>query len=295
MDISKNEIPVVWYDFSIHGCSLTKKAKIISQETEQANTSESGTVSSMVSIIPKIWAKPIRKAEGKIRNHFSDHAIQIGNVYAVPITIYPKFKHDLESLMSEYYVAIDALLVVAQNGELYEIAKKQLSQIKDKENINLPSPDEIKARYHIEINIDCNFNSQRVQDAINVLSNDIKEKIEKDVKESAQRRIDAQQKAIMETVLNPVKEFIADIQDRCKRGDENKIQWKTLVDKIRHITEVLPNFNVNNDPEITKMFDTLKEKFGNLDKDLLKENNQVRQEAVKQADKILVDFSHIFG
>ena len=295
MNIVKNEIPVVWYDFSIHGCSSAKKAKIISKETEDFNTSESGTVSAMVSIIPKVWAKPIRTVEGKIRSHFNKNAIQIGNMFAVPITIYPKFKYDLDALLSEYGIVVDALKTASQNGQLYEVAQRQLSKITDKENIQLPTYDEISAGYFVEINIDCNFDSERVQTALKILNQDIKEKIEKDVKISAENRASNQQKAIIETILNPVKEFIADIQTRCNKGDDTKTQWKTLVDKIKHITEVLPQFNINNDPEITKMFDIIKEKFGSLDKDMLKDSVEVRREVSTDASKIMVDFASMFN
>jgi|688.fasta_scaffold104699_9 hypothetical protein len=296
MNVSKNEIPVVWYDFSIHSCSSAKKAKTISKETEEFNTSDNGTVSAMVSIIPKIWAKPIRTIEGKIRNHFNLHAIQIGNMYAVPITTYPKFKHDLDMLLSEHYIKVEALLKVAETGELYEVAKKQLSKITDKENIKLPSVEEIRTGYGVDINVNVNFESERTQTALKVLGNDIKDKLVEDVKASAEASVRDQQKAIMETILNPVKALIKDIQDRCNRGeDDSKVVWKTLVDKIKHITEVLPQYNINNDPEVSKMFDALKESFGNLDKETLKVSADVRKDAVVKAEKIAMDFSKMFA
>lgn len=296
MNVSNNEIPVVWYDFSIHSCSSAKKAKTISKETEEFNTSDNGTVSAMVSIIPKLWAKPIRTTEGKIRTHFNEHAIQIGNMYAVPITTYPKFKHDLDMLLSEHYRNVEALIRVAETGELYEVAKKQLSKITDKENIILPSVDEIRTGYGVDINVNVNFESERCQVALKVLSQDIQDTLVRQVKTTAEASIKDQQKAIMETVLTPVKDLIKDIQDRCARGsDDGKIQWKTLVDKIKHITEVLPQYNINNDPEVSKMFDALKESFGNLDKETLKVNADVRKDAIVKAEKIAMDFSKMFS
>lgn len=296
MNVSKNEIPVVWYDFSIHSCSSAKKAKTISKETEEYNTSDNGTVSAMVSIIPKIWAKPIRTIEGKIRTHFNAHAIQIGNMYAVPITTYPKFKHDLDMLLSEHYIKVEALIKVAETGELYEVSRKQLSKITDKENIKLPSVEEIRSGYGVDININVNFESERTQVALKVLSGDIKDKLVEDVKKSLESSLHDQQKAIMENIISPVKALIADIQDRCTRNpDDSKVVWKTLVDKIKHVTEVLPKFNLNDDPEITKMFDILKDSFGNLDKDVLKDNPEVRKEVVKKAELIAINFGSMFN
>jgi len=287
-------LPVAFYTVSISGKSDNANAKGLDAEIEANKGAEEGAIRSLVNIIPKVYSKPITSLGAKVRNHFEKNGIRLGKtVYGIPLTILPKFKAELDVLRQEHALHVSKLVEVAESGVLLDLVTKQAGDVASQVVDKVPDADDIRNGFGIDIRVAVDFNDTKISQAMAILSDDVKNQLRAEVEASAKKDKDDQINNVNGKIINAVKLLIKDINDRCAKGEKGT-QWKTMIDKIKHIVEVLPAYNVLANPELDALIKSVNDKFGKLDQDLLKEDDNARKEMIEDANEIKSTFAKLF-
>lgn len=287
-----SDMPVAIFTPHIHGKSENTQVRQIGEKAEQEAGAKAGTVKARVTRIPDMYAGPIGTVEGQIRNLFYKHGIRIGDSFAVPIAILPAFKKELDAKVLEYNLYFSKMIEAVESGEMETILRNEAG-----ENIKLvkiPTVKEIREGYGVEINMNVNFNSAKVNEALKVLTDDMKEQLKVEVEASVKRENEMQLSASGKKIVAEVKEFLADINKRCGATDAKGLQFKTMIDRLDRITKVLPAYNVTGDKTLSDLLETVRTKFDGLNKETLKADKAVRDGAVAKAQEIAAGFANVF-
>ena len=286
------DMPVAIFTPHIRGKSDNVEDKSLSAKAEQENNAQKGMVKSRVTRIPKMYAGPIGTMEGKIRQHFYKEGIQIGASFAVPLSIFPSFKAVLDGYIQEYNLLFAKMVASVESGEMEAVLRKEAGDLIDK--ITVPSVSEIRNGYGVEVNLNCNFDSENVQTALKVLADDVRENLKKDVETSVKKENEAQLSAATQKIVGEVKALLKDINTRCNVADAKGFKYETLIDKIERVTKVLPSYNVTGDKQLSDLLETIRQKFDGLNKKTLKTDATVRESTVKKAQEIAAGFAQMF-
>lgn len=287
-------IPVAMYTLCVSGKSDSANAKHLDNEIADAKGADDGAVRTMVGIIPKTYSKPITSVGAKVRNHFEKNGIRLGkSLFGIPMTILPKFKADLDVMIQEHKLLVSKLVEIAESGVLKDMIIKQSGALADEIISKIPDADTIRNGYGIDVRVSVDFADAKVDQAMAILSDDLKNQLRKEVEESAKKDREDKINTINAKIIENVKHLIKDIETRCKTA-EKRTQWKTMIDKVRYIVDVLPAYNVLKNPELDKLIEMVKVKFGKLDQELLKDSEVVRNTAIADAVEVKKAFADFF-
>lgn len=292
--VSQVEIPVAFYTVSISGKSDNANAKGLDAEIADNKGTDADAVRTLVSIIPKVYSKPITSIGGKIRNHFERNGIRLGKtLYGIPLAVLPAFKMELDKMMQEYQLHVAKLVEIAENGTLRDVVIKSAGDVANEIADKIPSADDIRNGYGVDVRVKVNFNDGNVQKAMQILSDDLKSQLRQEVEESTKKDNADKVNAVSSKIVDAVRELVKDINERCAKAEKGT-QWKTMVDKVKRIVDVLPAYNVLGNPELDKMIASVREKFGKLTTEDLKESDKTREEAITNAKEIANSFANLF-
>ena len=294
MNTTAVSIPVAMYTVSISGKSPKRNSKGLDKEITESKGASDDAFTGLVRLLPKTYVDPITSLSSKIRNHFELHGIRLGKcLYGIPMTILAKFKFELDTLVQEYYLHVSKLVEIAQNGSLEEMVMRDAGKLSYAIEGKIPSADQIRNAYGVDVRVSVDFSDSKVDQAMAILSDDLKNQLRSEVEESAKKDRTDKINIINDKILDKVRHLIADIESRCKTAEKGT-QWKTMIDKVKYITEVLPAYNVLKNPELDKLIETVKEKFGKLDQDLLKDSEIMRSTAIADAVEVKKSFADFF-
>ena len=93
------------------------------------------------------------------------------------------------------------------------------------------------------------------------------------------------------TMAEKLKNFDPDASNRKDRG----IFHQSLVDNMRELVELLPAFNLTEDPKLTKVIARMQKELCNEEAKELRENEDVRRVVQKSAEEILADVSNFMA
>lgn len=296
--VNEMSIPVAMFTVSISGKSDSANAKNLNREISDTKGADVDVVRTMVDIIPKTFSKPISSIGAKVRNLFEKDGIRLGKtLYGIPLSILPKFKAELDAYQQEYRLHVEKLVEIAQNGTLREMIIAQSGAIADEIVNRIPDADDIRNGYGIDVRVSVDFTDAKVNQAMAILSDDVRNQLRKEVEESAKKNREDKINTINAKIVDCVKKVIKDIEsnvEKIKDAKQDRIVWEGVIKGIKYVVDVLPAYNVLNNPEIDKLINTVKEKFGKLDKDMLKDSEVVRKSAVADAVEIKKAFSDFF-
>jgi hypothetical protein len=190
----------------------------------------------------------------------------------LPSALYPAFMDKHNDLTRIFDMASDEFVVIYP--ELLQQAKEELGD----EIFNLmklPTVAEIRSRFDVKLSFAPmpHAGDFRIQ-----LSNDELDMIKSEMQE--------REKAMLARSMNVAWKRLHDaIADMVERLNKPKFH-KTVVENIRAITDVLPELNLANDPELDQMRDQVIEKLCQYTPQQLRENETIRQEIAQEASRI---------
>lgn len=285
-------IPVAFYTVTVRGLSDTIQATATTAQVNAEKEVKEGKY--RIQRIPEGVAKPINNKGSEISNHFQKYGIQLGKgLFGIPLAILPKFKMELDAMIQERSLMVAKLAELSETGELARLVIANAGKCSDEVASKIPSPLEIRESYSVEVNVKVDFNDAGCAKAMQVMSDELKNQLRSEVEESAKRESADQMSAINGKIVDAVRDLVKDINDRCSRADKGT-QWKTMVDKVKKIVEVLPAYNVLGNPELDNMIKSVSEKFGKLTSDDLKDSAVVRAETIAGAKQIATSFANMF-
>lgn len=282
-----NNLPLLNYSVNLQCPSPTKKRKDKEDEITTAAHAERGNLRVQQERIPEKWQKPISNVQGRIRNYFDQNCFRLNDTYALPISQYESFEAGLKKLTDEHEVAVNALCMAIESGEIVREAQRRAG---DEFNpAFLPSSCEnVRSAIRINISHRADLSNPAISKALADLAEDTRAEVEKKIREDAERAEADGQTSIVGFVMEEVIDFLKDVSTRC--ADEGKRKhFQTLFDKFRRITEKLPSYNVTGNPKIAEAIAKVYDTFKALDKENLRDDLTYRKETAETAKTLLVD------
>jgi len=295
---AKVQIPVAFYTICISGKAANSNAKGLNAELTQEKNADNGAFTTLVNVIPKTYSAPIQSIASKVRGHFEKNGLRLGtSLYGIPLTILPKFKAELDTLLQQHDLLVAKLIDITESGDLRQMVLNAAGDAAKEIEGKIPDADDIREGYGIDIRVQVDFTDSKVDAALKILSDDMKNQLRAEVEASTKKDNEEQINTINSKIINAVKKVVKDILSNCTKiadATADRIVWKGVVDKIEEIVKVLPAYNVLGNPELDKLIAAVQTKFGSLNVDDLKKDAKVREGAKADAVELTQAFSNLF-
>lgn len=198
----------------------------------------------------------------------------------LPASLYMRYASEMGILRNEYTKAADAF--VANYPNILKRAQARLNGMFNPDDY--PSPANIGSHFGFDIKVmPCpDTNDFRVDIAQEHLTT-----IKADFEDQLKKSIDA---TMLDTKMRVTK-LVGHMVERlkAKSSDEGTRLFDSVVDNLRELVEILPDFNLTDDPQLTAITERIKAELCVTDMEVLRDNEDVRSQVTKAADKILTD------
>jgi hypothetical protein len=209
----------------------------------------------------------------------------------LPNSLYAKFTDEFRILKRDFHDAADRFAAdyprfvaerrVALNGLFNESDYPKASDIREKFQLTLtvlPFPDAEDFRADLDADTVADIRREIEATTSNVLGNAM--------------RNTAQQ--IVDTVGHMATKLAA-YKDPSEPGKRGQFFFDSLVDNVRDLAELLPAFNLANDPKLTAITLRIQKELCAEDASVLRKNDDARLSVQKSADEIVAAVSGMFA
>ena len=286
MKTSLNNLPMIFLGLSLHSKSPTKKNKAKEAKLSAESGAEIGVMKVQQEVVPELWQKPITSIQGKIYTYFENNCFRVNDSYAIPVGHYESFMADVQKMIDEHDVLINALCDAVATGKIVEEAQRR-SKGDFNPNLLPKSCEEVKAAYWVEIRHKADLSSPVISEALSQLAESTRKSVEEKVKADAEKAEAEGQLSVVGFVMDEITAFLKDVSVRC--GEGGKRQWKTMLDKFVRITEKLPAYNITGNTAISNAIAKVYQTFKDIDADALKTDEAYRKAQGETAKTLLAD------
>jgi hypothetical protein len=208
----------------------------------------------------------------------------------LPNALYSKFSDEFRVLKREFATAADEF---ARNYPMFiEERKRKLNGAFKPEDY--PPADEIRKKFQLDLTI---LPFPDAADFRSDLDADTVADIKREIAETSNRVIDDAMtltgKQIIETVghmAEKLKEYKTG-----KPGEPKKFFLDSLVENVRELAELLPAFNLTEDPKLATIATRISKELCAEDAKVLRENDAARETVAKSADEIVAAVSGLLA
>lgn len=207
----------------------------------------------------------------------------------LPNTLHAKFADEFRKLKREFEQAADEFC--REYPRFVEERKRALNGLFNA--ADYPLPEVIREKFQLETKTfpvpDANDFRSDVLDA------DTIEDIKRELGETSDKVLDG----AMKDTAKQITEVVGHMAEKLAAyGTKNgKRNWFTdsMVENIRELADLLPAFNLTNDPGLDQIASRIKRELCTEDADSLRKNEEARETVKKSADDILKDVSALLG
>ena len=210
----------------------------------------------------------------------------------LPNVLFAKFSDEFRTLKREFAIAADHF---AKMYPTYIEARKASLNGLFKE-ADYPAASEIRSKFNLDLTI---LPFPDADDFRSELDEDTVAEIKASLKAGEARVLDGAMQNTAERIVEAVGHMankLAGYKPAVGKGGKAEgIFRDTLVENIRELAELLPAFNLTNDPRLTAITERIQRELCAEDADYLRENDQVRATVKKSADEIVEAVSGLFA
>jgi len=206
--------------------------------------------------------------------------------------LFHKFSEEFRSIKREFAAAADKF--AADYPRYVEERKKKLNGMFNENDY--PHPSTIREKFKLDLTVlpfpDADdFRSDLDDDTVA----DIRKEIEATTKNVTSHAMNHTVQQIIDTVGHMAAK-LADYKASGGRGDKAEGVFRdTLVENVRELAELLPAFNLTDDPKLTAITDRIKKELCGEDAASLRKNDAARATVQKSADEIVAAVSSLLG
>lgn len=284
-------------------CNITDKAMIVSMKFHQiGQTKKDSEVTDLANsnahatkeagnYVKKLYAKNAFKEVNACKSAIRDLWIQNTSAWGdngeriMPSSLYASFTADYRRLRADWETEVDRFIV--RREELIEEARMRLGDMFD-ESI-YPTVGEMEEKFDIIVDIkpvpdgddfrieSTDFDSAEIRDQINTR---VKERTGEITNDLFKR---------IHTVVNNMNSRLTEVMNDDGTGRKKSFR-DTLVGNIKDLTDVLPDLNLNKDPEIYRLAKEMQDKLV-VEPAELRNNYETLSSTQKSAEQILDSMS----
>jgi hypothetical protein len=208
----------------------------------------------------------------------------------LPNMLYQKFCDEFRTLKREFEREADAF--AADFEKFVEERKAKLNGL-FKEG-DYPSVSEIRSKFSLDMKV-C-----PIAEA-DGFSDDFRAQLDDDTLADIKAELDAANAKLLDGVRkDTIEKILAVVGNMSARLGEYGVKdkaklYESVVDNVRELAELLPAFNLTNDPNFDKMVARIKDELCVEDVETLREEAGVRASVKKSADQIVAEVEKFFG
>lgn len=206
--------------------------------------------------------------------------------------MYSKFADEFRTLKREFADAADRFC--AGYPVYIEQRKRALNGMFNE--ADYPGPDEIRSKFDLDYEVTPFLEAA---DWRSDLDDDIVAEIRADLEAKSVNVVDNAMKHTIAQIVERVGKMatkLAEFKPSGGKGDPAENTFKdTLVENVRELAEVLPAFNLTNDPKLTEITERIKRELCVEDAKALRKNDGARAVVAKSAEEIVNAVSELFG
>lgn len=192
----------------------------------------------------------------------------------LPITLYQDYQDKIREFKKEFQQEVDYFL---KNYPSYideaKIALNGMFNLKE-----YPSIEIVKDKFDFTIDV---LPVPSGDDFRLTLGDGDMSEIRENVNKQVEQAVMQANRDLWQRVATPIKRMI----DRLSKADA--IFRDSLISNIKDIVSLIPDLNITDDIELVKISQEIKDSLTVYDTDILRENKDVRQEALQKAENLL--------
>lgn len=235
-------------------------------------------------LVDKLAMKDIEKAASAVRAYHHQNTLPWDDFGGrlLPSVQFMEYSKEMRRLKGEFENAVADF--VRSYTQHRDAAERKLSGMFNP--ADYPAPFEIDRKFDFSTDIEPVPSAEDFR--VNVQKRD-KARIQKEIAESVDRRVQDATRDLYERLFSVVKHF-------AERLDDPEAKFKnSLVGNIVELTNLLPKLNVSNDPKLETLRKEVKNKLAKYEPDTLRDDGAVRKSAATDAKSILKKMNGYLG
>jgi hypothetical protein len=209
----------------------------------------------------------------------------------LPNALFAKFSNEFRTLKREFNDAADRF--AAAYPSFVEQRRHALNGLFSE--ADYPSADQIRSKFNLDLTM---LPFPDAEDFRSELDADTVAEIKRELAETSAKAVDGAMahtaNQIIETVGH-MAEKLAAYKSGSKGEKAEGVFRDSLVGNVRQLADLLPAFNLTNDPRLTAVTDRIVRELCAEDPETLRQNDQARASVAKSADDIVAEVSTLFG
>jgi hypothetical protein len=207
----------------------------------------------------------------------------------LPNVLHEKFASEFRKLKREFDAAADEFC--AEYPEYIRERARALNGLFDPKDY--PDATEIRSKFKLEHKT---FPVPEAEDfRSDVLDQDTVEDIRRELNETSANVLDSAMKHSMAQIAEVVGHMSEKLKSYKTKSETRNFFASSLVDNVRELADLLPAFNLTNDPNFDALVARIKKELCAEDAKTLRENEAARVSVQKSADAILKDVESLIG
>lgn len=207
----------------------------------------------------------------------------------LPNVLYSKFTDALRVLKRDYETAADKFCRAYPN--FVETRAKQLNGLFNPSDY--PSASEIRSKFRIELKV---LPFPDAEDFRADLDDDTVADIKREITEMSEKVVDDAMKHTANQIIDLVGHMAEKLHEygTAKKG-ERKFFMDSLVENVRELVDLLPAFNLTNNPKLDQITKRMAKELCAEDAQALRDNEAARKAVAKSADEIVAEVGKFFA
>ena len=261
-------------------CSWNGKyiSQALSKEIEAQKNAASGSVDANIVYLPERYSKPVTVAASRLRAYWNEYTLPWEND-SWRIIPSRKYQDLMDGTMERKHTFEEAAFeIIANYADVYESSKIKLATLFDARKF--PSKDQLESKYNVYIY------RNSVNAANDVRIDGLDEAVISDIRKNVTQQYGEQIGVAIESILDRLRDVAKDIVERTSKPAEG-LKFATLLNKIKKTCDSLDGLNIIGDTRIDELINKMRLTTSERDADMLRVNDNERQDMKKQAKDIL--------
>jgi hypothetical protein len=203
----------------------------------------------------------------------------------LPNALYSKFTDSFRVIKRDFQIAADEF--ERDYSGFVEERKRSLNGLFNAKDY--PDPSEIRSKFRLELTV---LPFPDADDFRSNLDDDTVADIKREIAETSGNVIDNAMKHTASQIIDLVGHMAAKLHEyKSNKPGERKFFMDSLVDNVRDLAELLPAFNLTDDPKLTRITKRIAKELCAEDAKELRQNDAAREAVAKSADEIVAEVS----
>lgn len=206
--------------------------------------------------------------------------------------LFAKFSDEFRVLKRDFHAAADRF--AAAYPSFVENRKRELNGLFNE--ADYPSAETIREKFKLELQV---LPFPDADDFRSDLDEDTVAEIKAQLQNTTASVIDTAMKSVVDQIIDAVGKMatkLAEFKPSGGKGDKAEGVFRdSLVENVRDLAELLPAFNLTNDPRLDAIAARIKSELCVEDAKDLREHDEARAAVAKSADEIVAAVSGLFG